>query len=723
MLELARLLLSMSGFLMPIGLMLMVSGRVRIKNEVDTLVRILSASIIALVLYWLVGYGLSSTPSFAGLFGLGGFAFGKEELLRDAGQIENVLLFIIPAVTIASATAERGAFGPTNLLVALVSILVTPFVMHWAWASDDSGQGWLLANNFNDEGGAVVIFTSAAFAALATSIVIGPRSGRFPMRMNKARGHSPTIHFIGLIFAAAGLGTMQAAVAASPEQMRFILFNITLGAVFSVLAALLLFFICRSRSSAMDLLNASLAGTIAITVFASHTTLANAGLAGMFAGAVTIGLRRMFQAMEIDDQTDLIAIFMAAGIVGGLSDPVFGPHPDLSLIEAVVAQLLGWISIGLWAFVVTILIAYGLDKSIGLRASEADELRGLSRSYFGFQSEPDYLLSIIMHQPGGALTHTKPSSEELGRLTNRFSEPMVQLRTEMHRSIDNLQTLKAGGGLDASLITRMRLAEDTLMVKAEDMLLLLERIFTSDGIKNEGIAFRSWLVRALDILIQPTLQELARLTRSVPLQVDANELERIVLAASDSVTRCAHLVELIGDFAEAGGQGFFSAGHHCDMAKLFDEQMPLLQALAEISNSPVQIDRSINKGTLVEGDANAIARIFNLVVEGALNRLHRQKNDPIRLELREHSAGHHVVFDCLDTGTALSARQIRAITKPLSEDIDLQNIGLAQILPLILATRLIEVIDGEFTISSEHGIGTLLHCRFRKIAHQSKEAA
>lgn len=114
--------------------------------------------------------------------------------------------------------------------------------------------------------------------------------------------------------------------------------------------------------------------------------------------------------------------------------------------------------------------------------------------------------------------------------------------------------------------------------------------------------------------------------------------------------------------------------------------------------------------------------MITLSAEGAFNRLLKGRVDPVRLELREHISGEYIIFECLDTGAALSSRQVRAITDPLASSGTLSEVGLSQILPLILATRLIEAIGGEFTLSSEHGLGTLLQARFRR-ARGTKSAA
>ncbi len=272
------------------------------------------------------------------------------------------------------------------------------------------------------------------------------------------------------------------------------------------------------------------------------------------------------------------------------------------------------------------------------------------------------------------------------------------------------------------MAARMRMSDDTLRVNAEDVLLLLERVLSRDNAAGYGPELRSWSIEAIELLLVPTMSDLEQYIRHMPLQAELEELEAMVIGATDSISRCAHQIEMVADYCDADSDGFFVRDHTCDLSAVLRERSKVLLASAEIRNNPLQVDLRDTEHLIVNGDAKALSRMIMLSAEGAFNRLVAGRGDPVRLELREHIGGDHILFECIDTGAALSSRQVRAITSPFTAIGSLGDLGFAQILPLILATRLIEAIGGEFTLSSEHGLGTLMQARLRK-ARQSKSVA
>ncbi len=722
MLELAQFLTSLAGIGIPLGVLLLMSGRVKLKNELDTIVRIVSAFCIAIACYWLAGYSLSSTPSYYGLFGHGPWLFGRDDLMLDnASDLRTLFLYSIPPILVAAALAERGSMLSTNLLVAAVALVGVPLTIHWAWAGQDgadAGQGWLAARGFQDAGGAVVIFACAGFSGLAASLMAGPRKGRFPLLVNRPGGHSPTFHYLGAICIIFGLAMESAGQASHVSRMDEVVFNVVFGAVFAAVACLVVISLWRQKGLATDLINACLAGAIALTAFATETAPANAALAGLFAGTFAIALRRFLATMEIDDPGDLITVSIAGGITGGLVAPFMLARYGDNLLNDMVMQLAGMVAIGVWSFGLVWLASFLMGQWIDLRVSEADEVRGLSRSHLAFESEPDYLITRMFRNPTFSALRSSDKPEELERLTAGLSDRIVKFRNESHRAIDRVQSSLQEAKAGSAMAARMRLADDTLRVKTEDVLLLIEHALSDSFNTGDENQVHGWIVEALDLLMAPCLRDLDQFCRHLPLQVELEELENLVVAASESVSRCAHQVELVRDFGVAQSQSFFARDHRCDLASLFQDQKGRLQVLAEMRNSPIQIDCPLEEGLLVAGDMQAFSRIFTLTAEASFNRLIRKQDHPVRLELREQVSRQTAILECLDTGTSLSSRQIRAITQPLSEDIRLGDIGLSQIMPLILAVRLTEAMGGECFLSSEHGVGTLFKCQFRTLGNQ-----
>ncbi|MCV6548175.1 MAG: hypothetical protein OIF56_13005 [Cohaesibacter sp.] len=724
MLELIQFFMSIVGIAIPLGLLLIMAGRVRYRNELDTLVRITSAFGITIAAFWLIGHSLFASPSFAGVIGWnwGGIDTYASNL-TDSLNLRTVFLFTIPAILVSATMAERGKWMIGNLLVAFVAAFIFPVIAHWGWQNDHNSEGWLITRGFMDTGGAVVFFAAAGFAALATSLVVGPRMMRFPDQSTRPRGHSPSFSFVGVMILILGLAIMTAGQHSETSQMSHAFLNVVIGATFAGAAALGFLIMWPDRVNAMDLLNASLAGGIALIAFSSQVTPASAALVGMLAGAFAIALRNIFIHLEIDDVGDLIASAIAGGVLGGAIAPIMLPAENGNLLDILLVQWLGIAAIGLWSFLSVWVVAKSLDQIFGLRVEAADEVRGLSFANFAMQSEPDYIISYMSHNALLGSVLQKDSAEELDRFSTELSNKIVTLRNEIRRAVNRIQSTAPDAKAGAAMAARMRMADDTLRVNAEDVLLLLEHILCRENSAPYGPEIRTWAMEAIDVLLGPTMADLTQYIRHMPLQAELDELEAMATGAADSVARCAHQIEMVADFCDANKDGFFTRDRRCDLKALLQEKSKLLLASADIRNCPLQVDIAQSRQMVINGDLKALSRMLTLSAEGAFNRLAKGRNDPVRLELREHMNGDHILFECIDTGSALSARQIRAITDPLGASGLLSQIGLVQILPLILTTRLVEASGGEFTLSSEHGLGTLMQARFRKALQSKYEAA
>ena len=711
MLEFARMLMSIAGLGLPMGLIMVLSGRVRYRNELDTFLRMVSAYCISMVIYWVIGYGLYSGDTIEGLIGSTNGVLRRSDLMHGEPDLFLLVLFSIPAITAAAAMVERGSYHVGNLLTAAIAVCIAPVVAHWTLHSGIDGDGWLLARDFKEAGGLIVIFIASGFVALAISLALGPRRGRFPMQSGRPRGHSPTWYGMGVIVIVTATISLAVIQANSLEEMSVAFYVQLIGVSFATVSGSLLHFLMRRGETTQNISTSALAGTVALTAVASFAEPVDAALIGILAGTLSVSFNRILSAIELDDPGELISAFLSGGLVGGLMAPLAWSGSSASLAREFVTQLLGISAIGAWSFSVTLLLALLLKGLMGLRVSEVDEKRGLSMSHFGFVSEPDFMISSIMHNLRASERSSGDSNAVLARLAANFGQTIVKLHEETSKATDRILSTSSDPRKGAAMVARIRLAEDTMRVKAEDILMLMEDILKTGDAGSEQ--FMLWGQEVVEKLMAPVENDIKKLARHIPLQAELTELENIVIAAAETLAQAVHHIELMRDLEDAQVDGFFSRDHICDVAVLLHEKTTRIKAISEVRNRPVQIDCPVSKGLTVSGDANAFSRILTLTVEGALNRALSDSSSPVRLELKEHSSGQYVILDCLDTGTALSMRQIRAIRDPLSEDRSLDELGIGQILPLILVSRLVRAMGGEFAITSAHQAGTQIRCRFR----------
>src|SRR5690606_28481394 len=102
---------------------------------------------------------------------------------------------------VSGAVAERMRLSAYVWGSIVLSALIYPVFVHWAWGSALNASGWAFLGNlgFVDFAGSTVVHATGAWVSLAACLVIGPRAGRFdsngkPVRM---AGHSPVLASTG----------------------------------------------------------------------------------------------------------------------------------------------------------------------------------------------------------------------------------------------------------------------------------------------------------------------------------------------------------------------------------------------------------------------------------------------------------------------------------------------------------------------------------------------
>ena len=131
-------------------------------------------------------------------------------------------------------------------------------------------------------------------------------------------------------------------------------------------------------------LNGALAGLVSITAEPLTPSLGMASLIGGVGGVIVVLAVPFLDKLKIDDVVGAIPVHLLAGIWGTIA--VVLTNSDASLGT----QLYGIIVIGLFAFITSALVWFILDKALGIRVSEEDELAGLDNSELGMDSYPEF---------------------------------------------------------------------------------------------------------------------------------------------------------------------------------------------------------------------------------------------------------------------------------------------------------------------------------------------
>jgi Amt family ammonium transporter len=376
------------------GLALFYGGMVRVKSVLNMMMMSFGALAIVFVLWIIVGFSMVFGDSLGGN-GLVGdptqFLFLNSLDNPDAaiGTIPAAVFIafqgIFAAITVAlisGSIADRAKFGSWMVFAGIWAVLVYFPVAHWVFAFDDfvaKTGGWI-ANDLGalDFAGGTAVHINAGAAGLALAIILGKRVG---WRKEAMRPHSLPLVMLGAALLWFGwFGFNAGSAVASNGTAGLALLN-TIGATVAALLAWLLVEKVRDgHATSLGAASGVVAGLVAITPACAAVNASGALIIGAVAGvlcALSVGLKFRF---GIDDSLDVVAVHLVGGIVGTVMIGFVGV--DVGLFngggtEQLIKQIIGAGAVLGYSFIVTLIIGYALDKTIGLRVSKEVEVEGI----------------------------------------------------------------------------------------------------------------------------------------------------------------------------------------------------------------------------------------------------------------------------------------------------------------------------------------------------------
>ena len=385
-------------FFMQAGFAMVETGFTRAKNAGNIIMKNLMDFAIGTPLFWLTGFGIM-------FGGAGAFIGGFDPLVR--GDYSGILpagvplpaylifqtVFCATAATIVSgAMAERTKFISYCIYSAVISAVVYPVSGHWIW-----GGGWLARMGFHDFAGSTAVHMCGGAAALIGARVLGPRMGKYTEdgKPNAILGHSLTLGALGVfILWFCWFGFNGCSTVAMDSD----------AAVYSATATVATMIITWLRYRKPDIsmtLNGSLAGLVAITAGCDMVSPAGAFFIGLIAAFVVVfGIEFIDKVCKIDDPVGAIGVHGMCGAAGTLLTGVFAVDGGLAYgggFSFLGIQLLGVVSVILWVSVTMIITFRVLKHTIGLRASEEEETKGLDVTEHNLASSyADFMPMVFM---------------------------------------------------------------------------------------------------------------------------------------------------------------------------------------------------------------------------------------------------------------------------------------------------------------------------------------
>ena len=387
------------------GFAMLESGSVRTKNASVVCLKNIGLYSIAGLAYYTVGYNLMyvDVESWIGSFT---FFYGPSAqeialLKGDTSAAQTVaatghavmsnwffqMVFVAGSASIVSGTlGERVKLWSFFLFTLVLTAFIYPIVGAWTW-----GGGWLGEMGFKDFAGSTVVHSTGGWAALAGSLVIGPRLRKFGADgtvKSTPPSNVPAV-VLGVFilwmgwFGFNGGSQMALAGVSDVVAMSIVLANTNLAAAAAVMAAISVSKPILGRYDPFVGLNGAIAGLVSITAGPDIVEHHWAIIIGAVGGVLCTAGIKLLQVLKIDDGVGAIPAHLVAGMWGTLAACIAGDGN-------VGVQLLGIVAVGAFVFGTSWTLWLVIDRTIKARVSRDVEVLGKDVVELGIEAYPEF---------------------------------------------------------------------------------------------------------------------------------------------------------------------------------------------------------------------------------------------------------------------------------------------------------------------------------------------
>ncbi|MBO5015884.1 MAG: ammonium transporter [Bacteroidaceae bacterium] len=401
-------------FFMQAGFAMVETGFTRAKNAGNIIMKNLMDFCIGTVVFVLLGFSLMMAEDYV----LGIFGAPNLEILTDFGAFLKSgnapsfvfnLVFCATAATIVSGSmAERTKFVSYCIYSGAISLFVYPIEAGWVWNS----QGWLAQFGFHDFAGSAAIHSVGGITALIGAIMVGPRLGKYVKdnagkvkKVNAIPGHSVTLGALGCFILWFGWYGFNGAAAWDSNSLASIFVTTTIAPAVATCTTMLFTWIKNGKPDVSMCLNGSLAGLVGVTAGCDAVDALGSAIIGIVSGIlVVVVVEALDLKLHIDDPVGAVGVHLANGVWGTLAVGLLAnPNAPAGLeglfytgsFKLLGIQTLGIIAILSWTAITMTLTFLIIKKTIGLRVSAEEEIKGLDSTEHGLPSAyADFLPAV-----------------------------------------------------------------------------------------------------------------------------------------------------------------------------------------------------------------------------------------------------------------------------------------------------------------------------------------
>jgi len=403
--------------LMTPGLAFFYGGLVKAKSVISMMMMSFGALGLIGVLWVLYGYAIAFPGAEGTIFAwsIDSGALGLNNLLEvPEGAGLPPLAFaafqatfaIITVALVSGAIADRAKFGAwlifAGIWATVVYFPVASWVFNFGLAEDGSFAygGWLthgLQDVFGvgtiDFAGGTAVHINAGAAALALALVLGKRVG---FGKGVSVPHNPPFVLLGaglLWFGWFGFNAGSELAADGTAALAFV--NTIAAPAAALLAWLVVEKIKDGKPTSVGAASGAVAGLVAITPACGSLHPVWAIVLGLVAGAVCALAIDLKFKLGFDDSLDVVGIHLIGGLIGTLYLGFFANGTGLFWsgdATQLLVQAIAAFSVLAYSFVLAFVIALAIQKTIGFRITNEDELAGVDTVVHG---EEGYVLADV----------------------------------------------------------------------------------------------------------------------------------------------------------------------------------------------------------------------------------------------------------------------------------------------------------------------------------------
>ena len=361
---------------MAAGFTMLEAGSVRSKNVIEILLKNVALYSVASIGFLLLGYTIM-------------YNWGDIDTHSIYADFFFQVVFVATAMSVVSgAVAERKKLWTFLLFAALFTTLIYPIQGAWSW-----GGGWLSERGFFDFAGSGIVHMAGASAALAGVLILGPRRGKY-----LKDGTPKPIH--GSNSAQVALGTLilwmgwfgfnggsQLAIdgVENANAVAKIFVNTNTAAASGLIASMIFSKLWLGKTALNATTNGALAGLVVITADPLTPSPEIAIIYGALGGLLIPFSMTYIERLGIDDPVGAISVHGIAGILGLMLVPIL--NTDASFLE----QIIGTLSIFTFVFTSSYILWLILDKTVGIRVGEQEEVGGSDMWEAGEHAYPYFM--------------------------------------------------------------------------------------------------------------------------------------------------------------------------------------------------------------------------------------------------------------------------------------------------------------------------------------------